>query len=410
MRDVVEEPGVGRRAAAGVRPGDPVVVAVLGKVFDVLASFALAITVIAFLMLLTIIGTLEQTRSSLFEVQTKYFESLFVVHHVAGIPVPLPGVYLLLVILTVNLICGGIVRIRKDRMTLGVIVAHLGILAMLSGAFIETTWSEKGHTTMAEGTVAKEFVAYYEWEIAIAAPKPVGPVVEHVIPGEQFMDLRPGARATFTSPDLPFDLVVHDVHANCEPVPASAAAGAPAVDGFALTDLPRHKEAEADVAGALVTVVPKSGAAPVDGVLWARESVPPMSVVVDGRRWTLDMSHRRFPLPFSVKLDRFHREMHPGTGKPKSFESDVTKVRNGAAQNVKISMNQPLNQDGYKLFQSGFIEPSSGGGRWWSTFSVVKNPADRMPLWSCIVITIGLLLHFSQKLYRHVRTQTGRRT
>jgi cytochrome c biogenesis protein ResB len=110
-----------------------------------------------------------------------------------------------------------------------------------------------------------------------------------------------------------------------------------------------------------------------------------------------------------VRLEDFRKEMHPGMGMAKAFESDVTKLQNGVEQRVKISMNQPLNQDGYKLFQSGFIEPANGGGRWWSTFSVVNNPADRVPLWSCVVITLGLLIHFAQKLTRHVRTQAWRR-
>ena len=390
--------------------GDPTFRSIPAKLFAALASYALAIVVLSLLLLLVVIGTLEQTHTSLFEVQSRYFDSLFLIHHVRGIPVPLPGVYLLLVILSVNLICGGIVRIRKDQTTAGVIVAHLGILWMVAGAAIESTWSEKGHTTMAEGTDASEFVSYYEWEIAIAEAKDNGPVVEHLVPGERFMGLKPGARATFSSPELPFDLVVHDVKANCKPQPARAVPSAPAVDGYALLELPREKEAEHDTAGAYVTVVPKSGGQPVEGVLWGRDSIAPMSAMVDGRRWTIDLAHRRFPLPFSVHLDDFRREMHPGTGMPKAFESDVTRTHNGVATSVKISMNQPLNQDGYKLFQSGFIEPDKGGGgRWWSTFSVVRNPADRIPLWSCIVITIGLLLHFTQKLVRHVRTQTWRR-
>jgi len=109
---------------------------VIGKTFDVLASYGLAITVLAFLFLLTVLGTLEQTRTSLYEVQQRYFESAFVLHKVAGVPVPLPGVYLLLVLLFVNLVVGGIVRIRKDKTTWGVIVAHVGIVAMLVGAAV----------------------------------------------------------------------------------------------------------------------------------------------------------------------------------------------------------------------------------------------------------------------------------
>jgi len=84
----------------------------------------------------------------------------------------------------------------------------------------------------------------------------------------------------------------------------------------------------------------------------------------------------------------------------------VTKLQDGVPQKLTISMNQPLRQSGFTLYQSGFIEPSDGGaGRWWSTFAVVRNPADQAPLWATIVMTAGLLLHFSQKLLRHVRRE-----
>jgi hypothetical protein len=380
----------------------------LEKAFAALSSFALAIVVLAFLFLLTVIGTLEQTHSSLFEVQQRYFESAFVIHHVMGVPVPLPGVYLLLVVLSVNLICGGIIRIRKHGTTVGVIVAHLGVLTMFAGAGVEFYCSQKGHATIAEGDAKAEFDSYFEWEIAVAPAAKAGPVEELVIPGHQFMRLAPGARVTFTSAALPFDLVVHDVLPNCGPRRADGAT-TPGVEGVALEPLKRNKEAESDIAGAYVDVLPKAGGAPVEGVLWGREEYP-MSVAVEGKRWTIGMAHRRFPMPFTVRLDKFRREMHPGIGMAKSFESDVTKIQNGSEQKVKISMNAPLLSNGVKVFQSGFIEPTAGGGgKWWSTFSVVKNPADKVPLIACIVIAAGLLLHFGQKLVRHVRTQTWRR-
>jgi cytochrome c biogenesis protein ResB len=335
--------------------------------------------------------------------------------------VPLPGVYLLLVVLSVNLVAGGILRIRKDLTTMGVLVAHTGVLVMFAGALIESTYSQKGHTTMAEGTDVAEFESYYDWEIAVAKAAETGPVTEFVIPGERFMGLAAGELSVFNSPEIPFDVVVHDVLANCEPMPAASArpmwgkdgrplaVGLP-VDGMALVEDVRNKEAEADTAGVYVTVRTASGAL-FQGILWARERFP-MSVDADGSRWTIGLSHRRWKLPFTVHLDQFHRELHPGTGMAKAFESDVTKIQNGVPQKVKISMNAPLRQDGCTLFQSGFMEPGTpgAGGRWWSIFSVVRNPADRVPLFACIVITVGLLLHFSQKLVRHVRTQTWRRT
>lgn len=374
---------------------------ILLRTWETLASTGLALVILSFLLLLTILGTLEQMRTSLYEVQRRYFESLFVVHDFSGIPLPLPGVSLLLVLLAINLVLGGVVRIRKDSTTWGVIVCHAGILILLAGSGIEYLWSQKGRLTLSEGEEGAEFTSDREWEIAIAEAKDSGPVTELVIPGGQFMELRDGRTARFTSPDIPFELEVRRVFANCEPGPAPGGGG---VDGMTLLERPPGKDSGKDVAGAFVAVRPKSGGGPIEGLLWGMEQAP-MSAVVDGRRWTIGLFHRRWQLPFSIRLEDFRQQFHPGTGMAKSFESDVILTRDGAAQRVKISMNQPLRESGYTLYQSGFGQPASRGGRWISTFSVVKNPADGVPLWSCIVIAAGLLLHFSQKLIRHMRSQ-----
>lgn len=377
-------------------------------VIEAIGSFWLAITLLSFLFLLVVIGTLEQTNTSLFEVQRRYFDSAFVIHTLHGIPIPLPGVYLLLVLLAVNLIVGGIVRLRKDATTWGILVTHLGILMMLAGSAIEFSFSQKGQATIAEGSTTSEFQSYYEWEIAIARAQDAGPVAEHVIPGSGFMHLAPGNTARFTSPDLPFDLVVNEVYANCLPASAGAGAGR-SVDGIALLAQPGNKEAELDIAGAHVTVLPKQGGASVDGLLFGREEYP-MSVRVGDERWTLELSHRRWQMPFALRLDDFRRELHPGTGMAKAFESDVTKFQDGAEQGIRISMNKPLRKNGYTVFQSGFREPMRQGDPWWSTFSIVRNPADNVPLWSCFVFTAGLLMHFTRRLVRHVRGESGRRS
>jgi hypothetical protein len=36
---------------------------------------------------------------------------------------------------------------------------------------------------------------------------------------------------------------------------------------------------------------------------------------------------------------------------------------------------------------------------------VVQNPADQYPLYACIVIALGLALHYSRKLLRHIRAE-----
>ena len=69
-------------------------------------------------------------------------------------------------------------------------------------------------------------------------------------------------------------------------------------------------------------------------------------------------------------------------------------------------MNEPLPHEGYTLYQSGWQPPDPGDTRYMSTFAVVRNPADNIPLYACIVITFGLLLHFGMKLVAMILRQS----
>ena len=86
--------------------------------------------------------------------------------------------------------------------------------------------------------------------------------------------------------------------------------------------------------------------------------------------------------------------------------SDVTKIENGISQALKITMNEPLRHKGYTLFQASWGPANAKPGEpLFSTFAVVKNPADKFPEYACIIIAFGLLVHFSQKLFRYIKLQ-----
>ena len=73
---------------------------------------------------------------------------------------------------------------------------------------------------------------------------------------------------------------------------------------------------------------------------------------------------------------------------------------------VKISMNEPLRSDGLVLYQASWGPANARQGqRLFSTLAVVRNPSDRWPLYGCIVIAAGLLMHFSRKLARVLRSE-----
>jgi hypothetical protein len=394
----------GRSAAAA--SGGP-----LGAVLRAIGSFGAAVVLLLILFVLTLLGTLEQQYASLYDVQRKYFESLVLVHDFGPFSLPLPGASLVIGLLSVSLIVGGVIRLRKRTATLGVLVAHLGILLLFAGGLLETLASDKGQMTLYEGSSASHFQSYYEWEISLTERREVGAATEHVLGHDALGDLRPDDVARFTSARLPFDVKVSGWQRNAVPRAVGFVSGTGEVGGWVLEALPPAQEAERNVPGAYVTLVAKGGAAApggVDprGILWGGQSGPWVTTV-GGRRFEVDLRTRRWQLPFSVTLDRFVHRRHPGTSMPSEFSSYVTQAKGGVSVERHITMNEPLRDQGYTLYQSGWgPQDAPEGAPLFSTFSVVRNPADRVPLIACLVIAAGLLLHFGRKLFLHIQAQS----
>ncbi len=386
-------------------------VAFLKKAFNVLASFGFAVVILLFLLLLVFLGTLDQVDNGLFYSQQKYFNSMFLVHDLFGvIPVPLPGVYLLLVLFTINLICGGMIRIRKNRYTPGIIIGHVGILVMIVGSLITFHFSDRGNMRLEETWASNEFVSYYDWAIEIGQPSANNELF--IIPQEDFIDLKPSESRTFYSDALPFELSLSGFAPNTSPMPVGPvmASRVKSVDGFFLQTLSLDPEAERNTAGAYVTVKDKSTGEVQEGILWGFSQAP-LTVKSGGKEWTIRLGHRRYPVPFTIVLDKFTRRLHPGTGMAASFESEVTKIQGASTEKIKIWMNHPLRQEGYTLFQASWGPPDAGpNDRLFSVFAVVRNPADQWPLYACIIIGVGMLIHFVQKLTRYLKSESKRRT
>lgn len=421
---IPNEPAPASEPPAVVEAPEPAVVAApqlplrragpgpLTQLVAFLASYGFACVLLLLLCLLVYLGTLEQVDFGLFEVQKKYFESPFLIHWLGPVPLPLPGVHLLLALLAVNLLLGGLVRIRKTSRTVGVIVAHLGIALLLLGGMVTFWFSDDGQLTLMEGQTSAQFRAYHEWEVAIY-PLARDGMAEA---GREELLIRQGAltRApvTFQAEGLPFQLRLDGFWKNARPRQSPSPIG-PAVDGWSLHALEPEKENELNSAGAYVTVL--ANGAERTGILWGFEHFPlrpvlPWVLDVGGQQWAIELRRRAFDLPFTIHLDKFTHEYYPGTRTARVYMSEVTKTEDGAAQPLRISMNEPLRHRGYTLFQSGFgPQGAKPGESMWSTFAVVRNPADHWPLYACVVTSLGLLLHFLQKLIRYVRAQQARR-
>jgi hypothetical protein len=136
--------------------------------------------------------------------------------------------------------------------------------------------------------------------------------------------------------------------------------------------------------------------------LWLRAAAP-WTVKAGGKTFVIDLTRRNWTLPYAVRLDKATREFHPGTQKPRKFESVITKLQGEKEERREIKMNEPLRSGGYTLFQHQMMSAEDlQRMQNASVFQVVSNPADQWPLYSCILVAIGLLIHFAMLLARNV--------
>ncbi len=395
------------RALAGRGGPRPALTRLVTRALHVVGSFGLAVTLLLSLLLLTALGTFAQADTSLFDVQKRYFESFLVVEDVGPLSIPLPGAATCLSLLAVNLVVGGLIRLRKGWRTAGILVTHVGILLLLAGSLVEALASDKGQLTLATGASGDAFQSYYEWELVLRERKPDGGATEWLVPDARLHALEGGSTLRVKAPGLPFEARLSEWVRNARP----QAVGGGGVGGFSPQVIdPDPQEAGANLPAVTLRIGTGGVGQPTQqALLWGgsrREH--PWTFEVAGRRFEAALRRRSWTLPFRIQLDRFEKEDHPGVDMPKRYSSFVTKLEDGAAQKAHVTMNEPLRHRGYTFYQSGFGRTEDGQG-WTSTFAVVRNPADRAPVWSWAVIALGLLWHYVSRLVAHLEAEAARR-
>ena len=382
---------------------------IAGKLFDVLSGFGLATITLLLLGVLTWLATLEQIDNGLYPTLNKYFhwKAVFLLPEIKGkiVPLPLPGGYWVGALLLLNLILGGVIRIRKGWNHAGNLISHFGIIFMLIGGGVAHHFSERGNMAVGEGESSNAAEDYFEYVVELSEIKDGEAKSITVIRGDQINDLRDGTTRILHLPKFPFDLEIGGYLDNAQPVSINERAPDRQqlqADGYYLMEKPDEINAEANTAGCYVRVVQRDGkkSAPI---ILAGASFHPFSVRLDDRVFTLDMRKRLWPMPFTVQLDKFTADFHPGTARPSKFVSEITRLENGAKANVTIQMNEPMRYEGLTFFQASYGPPGAGPGqKMYSVFEIVRNPADKWPEYSLYIVSLGMLITFLQKLGSHI--------
>ncbi len=400
------------------------------RVVGLLASMKLTVVILLFFGLLTFVGTLAQKTLGLFLVQRDYFES-FLVRHDTGIElhglgleyleglklrIPLPGGYLLMLLLFANLMVGGVARLKWRWRNFGILVTHLGMALLLVAGFVKLHYSYAGHVALYEGAQTSTMVSFHDFELALLRQDGTD-LVERTMPADELARAADGA-VTIDDSKLPFVLVIDHWYENCAPEQKGPMFDAPTPvvtdpSGAAVYLRPRElaKEREQNQAGCYASVKDRATGQESRAVLWGADMRPfeerraPFTFQSGGQTWGLDLRRVTWDLPFAVRLEKFQKTDHPGTMTPADFRSTVSVLDDNSEQRVEIYMNHPLRREGHVLFQTSWgPNPESGmrGPPFYSVFEVASNPSDDWPKWASYVILFGLVFHFVQKLTRYL--------
>lgn len=377
----------------------------LRRLFDILSGFGLATILLLLLGLLTWLATLEQVEYGLVDTLKRYFDinALFVVPRLHGkdLPLVLPGGYWVCALLFLNLLLGGILRARRGWKHVGALISHSAILFLLAAGAVSHRYEIRGNMAIGEGETSDVAEDYLEHVVEIAEIKNGKPENIHVIRSAQIEPLKGTDMTTFRLPEFPFDIQLKDWFSNAQPVAITERApeqGEPDVDGYYLVGKPNEKQGEKNTPACHGRILERDGTTSPPFIV-AAASYHPFTLRHGDRIFTVDMHKRYWPMPFSVRLDKFTAEFHPGTNRPGSFVSEITRIENGKEAAATIQMNEPMRYEGLTFFQASYGPPDARPGqKLYSVFEVVHNPADQWPRYSLYVVAFGLFLHFIIKL------------
>ena len=370
-------------------------------VWDGITSLKLTIACLALLMVLVVACTLAQVSLGTLGAVNQYIRSLVVWWDVPGteyaIPI-LPGGALVGLVLLVNLVAAQFRRLELSWRKSGLWIVHAGLILLFVGEFM-TSWFQVETQLAIEQGQTVNYLEGHDMELAVvdttdATHDDVYSVPASLLARSPSIDI-PGTpisirvRRFFENSDL----------ANRRPTDPPPLATAGVGTAVTVTEL-APVTADNQVNQVAAYVEPVAGGRSYGTWLVSNALGAPQSFVHEGRTYTLAMRPRRYYLPYTVTLKKFSHDVYPGTDIPKNFSSLVhlSNPSTGEERDVLIYMNQPLRYDGKAFYQASF-----GKGDTLSILQVVQNPGWLIPYISCVLVALGLIVHFSLALRRGMR-------
>jgi hypothetical protein len=394
-------------SAAAVRPPDAPVQRRRGRawwLWNAITSLKLTILCMAALMVLVVACTLAQVHLGTYGAVQAYMRSWLVWWDIPGtvLSVPVfPGGALAGSVLAVNLLAAQGRRLELSWKKSGLWIVHAGLILLVAGEFVTGMFQKDNRLAFENGETTNYVFSPREVELAVIDT--TDPALDDVysIPGSLL-----ARQAPVQVPGTPLTVRVQRFFENSQLFklpPGQAAAATAGVGTLVMVHEapPVTSDDAANLSSALIE--PVAGGKSYGTWLVSSGLGAPQSFVHEGHTYQLVLRERREYLPYALTLKKFSHDVYPGTDIPKNFSSLVhlANPRTGEQRDVLIYMNQPLRYAGKTFYQASF-----GKNDTLSILQVVQNPGWLLPYISCVLVTLGLLVHFGISLSRWMRRQS----
>ncbi|MEI8012579.1 MAG: cytochrome c biogenesis protein ResB [Candidatus Omnitrophota bacterium] len=312
----------------------------------IIGSFGCTAVISAVLIILLIVATLMEAVHG-----TSFAQKAF--YHARWFDIVLSFLW-------INIFCSTILRFPFNKNHVGFLITHGGILLILAGALMARIQGVDGEIIVFEGETGNSITRPV---YALGAGFPNQEEISFELREGSFrLDLTKGRMgAAVPSPSRAVDFNIVKV---MDYAPDTDLAAALAVPSISTKDVYR-----------------------VSGDRWIPVHFPEGDVF-------FTLMPQQTTLPFSLTLKQFRKIDYPGTREAAGYESDVL-LRDTARQLTlerTIAVNHPLAYDGYRIFQSSYLnDPQKGKG---SVFTVAKNPGIPWIYAGSILACAGALFQF----------------
>jgi ResB-like family protein len=377
-------------------------------VLDVLTSLKLTIVCLAILMVLVVACTLAQVSLGTWGAVEIYMRAWLVWSRLPGTSLSFPvfpGGALVGLVLMFNLVAAQLKRLELSWKKAGLWIVHAGLILLFVGEFVTGVYQVDTRLAVEVGQTVDFVESPREHELVVTdvtdpAADEVYGVPERRLAREGEVKL-PGTPVTLRVHRFLHDAVLRSRGPSDPPTPATMGVGTQvAVREPTLEEKKQAGPEDEKVNMTTAFVEPVAGGRSYGTWLVSMGLGAPQSFTHEGRTYALAMRPRRWYLPYAVTLKEFRHDVYEGTQIPKNFSSlvQLRDPRRKEDREVLIYMNQPLRYDGKAFYQASF-----GKGDTLSILQVVENPGWLLPYISCILVGIGLIVHFGISLRRGLR-------